>query len=220
MGGIRGWQIAAAAAFALSGCVGPQGVSNAERSFAAAKGSSGMLVASLTVSGYVPGSMWLQLFRAGDTTPRHSIPINIASFGLDWSPGSGASGRSMQGRLAAVEIPPGQYEFGRWVMTVANRAAYTSSARIGSRFAVGPGEVVYVGNIHIDVQNSASASLPYRVEVNDERKRDLPLLAKKYPELKPEAVRVAIAAASAGPEPGDPARGVRMEDLDGLIRPR
>lgn len=205
---------------ALSGCVGPQGVSNAERSFATAKRSTGMLVASLTVSGHTPGSMWLQLFRSGDSAPTHSIPINIDSFGLDWGPGSDASGRRILGRLAAVELPPGQYEFGRWVMTVANRAAYTSNSRIGSRFAVKAGEVVYVGNIHIDVQSSASASLPFRVEVNDERKRDLPLLAKKYPELKPEAVRVEIGASGAEAAAAEPARGVRMEDLDGLLRAR
>jgi hypothetical protein len=205
---------------ALSGCVGPQGISNAERSFATAKRPTGMLVASLTVSGHTPGSMWLQLFHTGASAPTHSIPINIASFGLDWGPGSDASGRNIQGRLAAVEIPPGQYEFGRWVMTVANQAAYTSNSRIGARFSIREGEVVYVGNIHLDIQKSASASLPFRVEVNDERKRDLPLLARKYPELRPEAVRVEISASSAESVSAEPARGVRMEDLDGLIRPR
>jgi hypothetical protein len=208
-----------AAALALWGCAGPQGTPNAERSFATAKRSTGMLAASVTVSGYTPGSIWIQLLRSGDTAPLLSIPVNVESFGLDWNPGTDAAGRSFRGRLAALELAPGQYEFGRWVMNVGNSATYVSNGRIGAKAVVKQGEVVYVGNIHIDLQQSASARLPSQIDLNDEAKRDLPLLGRKYPELRLDGVRVAVG------NRGEPARDanlprVRMEDLDGLIRAR
>lgn len=208
-----------AAACALWGCAGPQGVPNADRSFSTAKRPTGMLAASVTVSGYAPGSVWIQLLRSGDTAPLLSIPVNVESFGLDWNPETDASGRSFRGRLAALELAPGEYEFGRWVMNVGNSATYVSSARIGARATVKQGEVVYAGNVHIDLQQSASGRLPSQVDLKDEAKRDLPLLGRKYPELKLEGVRVAV------DNRREPARDaatprVRMEDLDGLIRAR
>jgi hypothetical protein len=208
-----------AIAVVLAGCVGPQGIPNADRSFPAGKSAAGMLAASVTASGYLPGSLWLQLLRAGDTAPLHSIPVNIDTFGLDWDPGSDAAGRAFRGRLAALELPAGQYEIGRWVMTVANRAAYVSNARIGARFTIAPGDVVYLGNIHVDIQSSASSSLPWRADVKDERKRDLALLGQKYPALRLDGVRIQIGQGE------EPAREtsvprVRMEDLDGLRRAR
>jgi hypothetical protein len=178
-----------------------------------------MLVASLTVSGYTPGSMWLQLSRSGDASPAHSIPVNIESFGLDWNPGGDDAGRRFRGRLASVELPPGSYEFGRWVMMVANTAAYTSGARVGPRFTIKAGEVVYVGNLHFDIQKSASSSLPFRVDVNDERKRDLALLSSRYPGIRIESVRVHLGGGEDA-APAAPARGVRIEELEGLLRGR
>jgi hypothetical protein len=207
-------------AAALSGCVGPQGVPNADRSYSAANAATGMLATSVTVSGYTPGSLWLQLVRAGDSAVLHSIPVNVDNFGLDWNPGTDGTGRAFRGRLAAIELPAGRYEVGRWVMTVANRAAYMSNARIGTKFSVRAGEVVYLGNIHLDIQNSASASLPWRVDVNDQRKRDLALLGQKYPALKLDGVRMEIDARDESPATETSAPRVRMEDLDGLIRPR
>ena len=220
--GSRVWRVLLAAALAVTvaGCVGPQGVPNADRSFSAAKGTTGMLAASVTVSGHTPGSLWLQLVRAGDSAVLHSIPVNVDNFGLDWNPGADAAGRAFRGRLAAIELPAGRYEIGRWVMTDTNRAAYISNARIGTKFSVKPGEVVYLGNIHLDIQSSASASLPWRVDVNDQRKRDLVLLGQKYPALKLDGVRMEIDARDEAPATETSAPRVRMEDLDGLIRPR
>jgi hypothetical protein len=213
-----GMILSLAAAAALAGCAAPQGVANADRSFFTAKRSTGLLAASVTVSGHVPGSVWVQLVRSGDSSPPLSIPVNVASFGLDWDPASDSTGRSFQGRVAAVELSPGEYEFGRWVMNVGNSAVYVSGGRIGARVSIKPGEATYAGNIHIDIQRSAGATLPSRIDLNDESRRDLPLLVRKYPEMKLESVRIAIA--SSGEPVGAARPKVRMEDLDGLIRAR
>ena len=93
----------------LAGCAG-SGVKNVESDHKLAAGN-GLLVVSVTASGFVPGTLWYQVVRPGAAPV--SIPVNDSSFGLDWSGASAEVKNAGSGRLAVVELPQGDYEMRR-----------------------------------------------------------------------------------------------------------
>ena len=176
----------------LAGCQ-TVGVPNADTNIDLSQRASGLAVISITVSGFQTGTFWYQIANLGNVqAPPVSLASNADSFGLDWNPGQ-AAGRTFKGRLAVVELPPGNFEIRRWVMLNGNAGTYTSRQPMQYRFTVGRGEVVYVGNVHTDIQQSASTTtLPYSTKISDEQARDLPLLFQKYPGIKRAMIRVAV----------------------------
>lgn len=179
------------------------GTPNADRGVDLSKKTGGLAVVSVSVSGYLPGTHWYQIVDLKNAQqPPVSIATNAESFGLDWNPGQ-AGERSFIGRLAVVELAPGEYEIRRWVMRVGNAAMYASRRPLGYRFSIAAGDVVYLGNVHTDIQQSASAStLPYASSITDRQARDLPLLQQKYPAIKSGTVKVSISTAGESRDSG------------------
>ncbi len=181
-----------------------------------------MLVASVSVSGFAPGPVWFQLLRRGVTEAPLSIPVNVEEYGLEWNPGKDSRGREFRGRLAALDLPPGDYEFGRWVMNIGT-ATFVSLGRLGPSVTIGAGDVLYVGNIHVDIQRSSGAYLPARIRVFDASARDLAILKRNYPKLADANIRVL--AEEIDREDEEEAKkqhrfGIQMEQLDDLLPPR
>jgi hypothetical protein len=198
----------AAMVLAASGCV-TTGTANVESAFDPAKRATGLVAMSLTVSGYVPGTHWYQIVDSNNPQTPISIPTNAESFGLDWS-SVDRNGKNAVGRLAVIELPPGSYEVRRWIMNVGNVARFSSKRPIGYRFEVVAGETVYVGNVHTDIQRTASPnSVPYLTEVSNEQTRDLPILLSKYTRLRKEDVRIRVSGHSGS-------RDIGPGTLDGL----
>lgn len=202
----------------LAGCAS-LGTANVDPSYR--PGANGLLVASVTASGYNPGTLWYQVVRTNAVTRTvASIPVNDEAYGMDWRAGDPSVPQAGAGRLAVLELAPGEYELRRWVINVGNQAAYSSTRPMGYRFAVEPGKATYLGNVHVDIQRSASAgSGPYAATLEDQRARDLPILYRKFPGVS--AQQVLFAKQGAAPEPlGRRPAGpgsTRMDDLQGLL---
>ena len=200
---------ACALALALGGCQ-TMGTPNAERTVDVSKKAGGLAVVSVTVSGYTPGTHWYQIVDLRNSQqPPVSIATNAESFGLDWTASQGSE-KTIVGRLAVVELAPGDYEIRRWVMRAGNGAMYASRRPFGYRFTIAAGEVVYLGNVHTDIQQSASASaLPYASSVSDKQARDLPLLQQKYPAIRAGTIKIAVS-------PEGESRDSGARSMDGL----
>jgi hypothetical protein len=191
------------------------GTANAERNLDLSAKSTGVAVVSVTVSGYLPGTHWYQIVDLkSPQQPPISVPTNADSFGLDWNPGS-LGDKNFTGRLAVIELAPGDYEIRRWVMMVGNSATYASRRPFGYRFSIAAGEIVYLGNVHTDIQRSASASaLPYASTVTDRQERDLPLFQQKYPVAKSRNVKIAVSTSGESRDSGAPALNINsLRDL-------
>jgi hypothetical protein len=184
---------------------------------------NGLLVAAVSASGYLPGTLWFQVVPQGATAPAASIPVNDAAYGIDWPAGDSEIPHGGLGRLAVVELPPGAYELRRWVINVSNAAAYTSNRPFGLRFTIAPGKATYLGSVHVDIQRGASTQrLPFAVRHDERRDRDLPLLYRKNPGINAAMV---IFAGEAEPEgarrvSAQPRGPARLEDLRDLLPQR
>jgi hypothetical protein len=176
----------------------------------------------VTASGYNPGTLWVQVVRASAATDTvASIPVNDPAYGLDWQVGDPAVTNAGEGRVAVVELAPGDYELRRWVINVGNRAAYSSRRPLGYRFNIVAGKATYLGNVHVDIQRSAAESLPFATTLEDRRERDLPIVQRKYSGVRAE--HMVFAGESAERERASPtaarreAGPTRIDDLQGLL---
>lgn len=177
---------------ALTGCMATAGVANVATDHDPAQRKTGLALMSLTISGYTPGTHWYQIVNVDNPQQPISLATNADTFGYDWNPGT-RDGKSIVGRVAAIELPNGSYEVRRWIMNVGNTARFASRRPIAYRFNVESGKAVYIGNIHTDIQQSASSnSLPYAVSITNEKERDLPIVLKKFPRLQSDAILVRV----------------------------
>ena len=181
--------------------------------------SNGVLVASVTVSGYNPGTISYQVVSRSDPTRIVvTIPVNDQAQGLDWQLGDPQVLRGGYGRLAVVELAPGQYEFRRGLLEVSARETYTSSNTFGYRFTITAGKATYLGNVHLDVELSDARRMLLSPMLLDRRSRDLPILYRKYASVQPNEVifpdeieREALLRRSADDSP------TKLEDLQRLL---
>jgi hypothetical protein len=179
-------------------------------------GANGLLVASVTSSGYNPGTLWFQVVRShAPTEVVASIPVNDSAYGADWLAGDPAVLKGGSGRLAVIELAPGDYEMRRWVINVSNRAAYTSTRSFGYRFTISPGKATYLGNVHVDIQRGPTSALPFAVSLEDRRERDLPIFHRKYSAVRAEDVRFPGEPVARDRE--RPSGPTRLDDLQGLL---
>ncbi len=96
------------------------------------------------------------------------------------------------GRLAVVQLPPGEYEFYSWHGTTGS-ANISAGRPFSKKFTVVAGSVIYLGNVHLAIGSSGfSLRGGYQVNTADMRDRDLTLLHRKYPKIAPDAVLVRI----------------------------
>jgi hypothetical protein len=187
--------------------------------------ASGVLVVSATASGPMPGTLWYQIVRAHAVTQNvASIAVNDRAQGLDWEPGDPEVPNGGTGRVAVIELAPGEYELRRWVMNGGARGGAFSSRRpFGYRFVIEPGKVTYVGNVHVDLQRTANVdTVPYRMSVNDQRERDLAIVRRKHPAVAGSPIVFAGAAQGRRDDifeeerGGDPVR-TSIDDLNSLL---
>ena len=181
--------------------------------------SKGLLVASVTVSGYNPGTFSHQVVRAASPTETVvTIPINDEANALDWRLGDPAVRDGGYGRLAVVELDPGDYELRRGIIRVSAQEAYVSSHAFGYRFTIVPGKATYLGNVHVHIELSADRQIRSSEVLLDRRSRDLPILYRGYSGVQqaqvifPEDIRrEALLRRSADESP------TKLEDLQGLL---
>lgn len=86
------------------------------------------------------------------------------------------------GRVASLLLPAGDYEIYTWKLSAPNEhgnVEYSPKRAFSYRFAVKPGQAVYVGQINLRLSESETQELT----LDDKRERDLALLRKKLPSL-------------------------------------
>ena len=107
----------------------------------------------------------------------------------DGNPGGGT------GRLYVLPLPPGEYAIDAWSVVYRNVLRQTglpASPPPPLRFNIQPGQIRYIGNLHMEIDMGGEFADPYNVvalwpKLRDEQLRDLALLASK----KPEAAKAA-----------------------------
>ncbi len=201
------------------GCTAP-GATNVERGFDPARSGSALVVFSATITAGFPGAYWYQIER----TPGNgagaivSVPVQGAGVPLDWS-GVVADGESFSGRVAAIELAPGDYTLRRLVAAPGLGLPTSQSARLNGDFRVLAGEVVYLGNVHTSLEREAITNrLPYRVVVTDRGRRDLGILAKSHGEALAARARTSIVRVDAGGDPRFGSSDTTINDLKGLLK--
>ncbi|MBK9348961.1 MAG: hypothetical protein IPN05_01640 [Sulfuritalea sp.] len=95
------------------------------------------------------------------------------------------------GRLAALRLSPGDYEFHTWQVREPSpygETEYRPAREFIYRFSIKPGEATYVGrlNLHLGKGNTE------RVAIEDRQAEDLSLLGRKYPALRAAKVTASV----------------------------
>jgi hypothetical protein len=95
------------------------------------------------------------------------------------------------GRLAALRLAPGDYEFHSWQVREPSpygETEYKPAREFVYRFSIKPGEATYIGrlNLHLGSKNTE------RVTVNDQQVEDMSLLGQKYPALRAAKIGAAV----------------------------
>ena len=182
----------------------------------------GLLVASVTAAGYNPGTLILQVVRTAE--PGRvvvAIPVNDEVQGLDWRLGDAEVINDGLGRLAVVELEPGNYELRRGHIHVSETESYTQVRPMGYRFTIQRGKATYLGNVHVDLELSPAKRLLAWHRLTDRRKRDLPILHRKHPGIRAEELVIAADAEyeAAINRPRD-ISPTKLEDLQGVMPSR
>jgi hypothetical protein len=109
------------------------------------------------------------------------------------------------GRLVAIELDAGEYEFFAWEDHFGASPTQSSATVVPSplamrsklsktpfsvRFRMRPGAVTYLGNVHLAVTSDT-----YTVRVFDRSERDLPLFHERYGRVRAEEVQKSLAIA-------------------------
>lgn len=84
------------------------------------------------------------------------------------------------GRLAALRLPPGDYEFHAWTAREPNPyggTEYSPRQAFSYRFSIRPGVASYVGRLNLHLTERETQ----RLAIADRRDEDLALFRKKYP---------------------------------------
>ena len=95
------------------------------------------------------------------------------------------------GRLAALRLPPGDYEIHAWQVREPSpygEVEYAPAREFSYRFSIKPGEATYIGrlNLHLGASNTQ------RVAIEDRQAEDLSLLGRKYPALRAAKVTASV----------------------------
>ena len=171
---------AASAACFLAGCITAVGPDFQLKDDA----STGVIAVSVTASGTIPRGLAFQFRPAGDTSRSRGVLVFSTKDVVDWPiPDSGRTPVDQPpGRLAILEIAPGEYEFFRW-SGFSGAMRVESGTPFSKRFEVRAGEVVYLGNLHLITRDKK-----WVVSSSDRHDRDFPLLAKKLPNVPQERI--------------------------------
>ncbi|MCG8457944.1 MAG: hypothetical protein MI919_16830 [Holophagales bacterium] len=184
-----------ALAFALMAISNGCAMNNVDPGFSlTGQTQTGVVVVALTQTGLPKGFDMLLEFRGVGHPYRGSLAVSDRLYALDWPcPISKISNTERPcGRLAVVELPPGEYEFFSWRAgshhaTTSYSTTVRSREKFPLRFQAEAGKAVYLGNIEFSVRGGF-----FDMRVTDMRNRDLTLLRRRNPKIKPEQLRVAI----------------------------
>jgi hypothetical protein len=163
----------------------------------------GLAVAAFTFSGSSLGSLTWTVHqvvgpKAPPTGEQQIVVFSSRSEGVDWPPPIGAPvpDTRLAGRLAVIELAPGNYEFTRWN---GSSGAYglSSTKPLAIRFKVEAGKATYIGDVHLFWENPK-----YGVKVFDRSQRDLDLLRKKVPSLTEDQIVTQLAEVPDNKAPG------------------
>ena len=137
------------------------------------KGDKGLVVLSLTHTLSTVIVDYRQ--KEGETQVDGAFMTGTIQDPMDWD--------HPKGRLVVAELPAGKYELYQWRSEGFN-VTYTSKI-FSIPFTVVAGKATYIGNFFVNIDESTSR---YRLEVTDKSDRDLPLLIRRYPNIKENGV--------------------------------
>lgn len=107
-----------------------------------------------------------------------SEPLNISE-----------GGRSI-GRVVALHLPEGEYEFYTWSLRERNppygETEYSPKQPFSYRFSVKRGEAVYLGRLSLRLSEGKTQ----KISIEDRHDADLATIKRKYPSLANSAVSV------------------------------
>ena len=160
-------------------------------------GNVGYVLVSVTKNG--GSNAWVERTPLnGEAIPLDAVAKGILDHNDDF-----ADDDTRSGRLMFVALAPGHYEISNWRFKAHSR---TDADRIlgpaalpGIPFFLRAGEVVYLGNVHIDVEHAESA-LPTALQalrsvgaqVHDQADRDIALFRQRYSAFSETAVRASV----------------------------
>jgi hypothetical protein len=118
------------------------------------------------------------LWKAVVSGPGSSEPLNVLE-----------NGKAM-GRLVALHLPPGNYEFHAWKLIERNppygEIEYGPKQPLSYRFSVKRGEAVYLGRLSLQLGERNTQ----KVAAEDRHESDLAIIKDKYPSLGRGAISV------------------------------
>ncbi|MBL1293160.1 MAG: hypothetical protein COB61_004725 [Thiotrichales bacterium] len=105
--------------------------------------------------------------------------------------------QQQDGRIFAVEVPAGINELDAWEIKIAAGYIYPRTPPPSLKFSVKPGEVVYIGNLHMDVDSAKNflgikGAIGGAPSISDEQERDIPLLKEKFKNLATKDISINV----------------------------
>ena len=159
--------------FYLCSCTAPN--ENISKNYQLNK-DAGVVLLSLTASGEC-GYAYFTEFREIYSSREYSLGMQDIGHERDWKKKKHdcpSATNDYFGKLVAIEIPAGTYQFFQFEGVSRNRRVFTEH-EMNIKFTVKPGFINYIGNLHFHVMRK---SLVY--SVNNMSKRDIPLFLNKY----------------------------------------
>jgi len=103
------------------------------------------------------------------------------------------------GRLLALEVPPGNYDITSWIAYphASTVVSSFSNNEMELTFTVKPGQITYLGNFHFNTllgKSIIGASVPAsaQLKISSEINIDISLFKRKYPNLSQMPVNIAL----------------------------
>jgi len=158
-------------------------------------GTEGLVIVSLTQGGaFTVTSMSTKArYKSNDNNITGHLSIN--SFSLPFGLYSGDFNDS-KGELSYFKLPEGQYHFYDWTFSAGSIIIGTKNMT-PYNFEVKNGEVVYIGNIHIEAisgKNILGMSIPIsgKMTVKNKQERDLYFFSKTVPNIEKSKIRISV----------------------------
>jgi hypothetical protein len=162
----------------------------------------GVAVLSLSRTGVADFDLLLQV-RGVDRFFHRPLLLRARGDSLDWGDRENRPipPEAPRGRLAALVLEPGDYEFSGWSgdsqMYGFYGDGYLINGPLSLPFTVQPGRIVYVGALRLELPPKPNwlanlGTATYRLRVEDHAARDLALFRSRFPALSGEPVAVAL----------------------------
>lgn len=188
------------AALLLSGCA----AKSVEQEFTfSPEAETGLIIGSATSSKEYSNFDTTTYFRYAKADGLGTLDLSTAGFiqprrrSFMLGPRSDSEFQDADGSLFALSFAPGDYVFETWEVLNGNNGVISPIDRNSVTFTVRKGEAIYIGNLHMNLrkgQNVFGISIiaGARPEILDKSERDIPMLLKRYPNLKREDITISI----------------------------